>query len=147
MSLLLIVALVFLFHPPLNGIGWQPLPSLRRWPGREQDRAHDSKRTSLRKPKTISRENNVRCKPMGLAIKSAAQTFFQLLKLYFAYSTCCYKVTIFELKPKTPALHTLHLYYKVAIFQPELENCTSRTRLALHSCDCPAGAGSLYFAY
>ena len=62
----------------------------------------------------------------------------------------------------TPALRALHLYYKVAIFQPELvlraldlrytaaivqlelKTCILRTRLVLQSCDLPARAGNLY---
>ena len=46
-----------------------------------------------------------------------------------------------------PVLRVLDLYYKVAIFQLELEPCTSRTRLVLQSRDFPARARSLYFAY
>ena len=46
-----------------------------------------------------------------------------------------FKSVIFQ-KP----VRALHLRYKVAIFQLELETCTSRTRLALQSCDFPARA-------
>ena len=56
----------------------------------------------------------------------------QLPKLCFSAcktvlrSTCCYKVTIFNL---------------------ELHTCASRARLVLQSCDSPARAGKLYFAH
>ena len=58
-----------------------------------------------------------------------------------------------------PALCVLDLYYKVVIFQLELEACTSRTRLVLletctsrtrlvqQSRDFPDGAGNRYFAH
>ena len=39
------------------------------------------------------------------------------------------------------------VHYKVAIVQLELRNCTSRTTLVLQSCDFPAGAAEVYFAY
>ena len=62
-------------------------------------------------------------------------------------------------------LRALDLYYKVAIFQPELvlraldlrctaaivqlelKTCTLRTRLVLQSCDFRAGAQNLHFAH
>ena len=80
---------------------------------------------------------------MGLAIRPTAQTVLQLVKLHFARSTCCYV----QLELKTCILRTrlalqscdfqagaqnLYLRFKVAIFQPELETCTSRTTLALY---------------
>ena len=41
----------------------------------------------------------------------------------------------------------LGLYYKVALFKPELRKCSSRTRLVTQSCDFRAGAAEVYFAY
>ena len=117
----------------------------------KQDRAHEPECTSLCANPTIIRENIFRYKPMGLAIKPTALTMF------FSLSNCTLRAPLVATKLRfsiwrwTPALRALDLYYKVAIFQPELENCTSRARLALHSCDCPAraetGAQNLYFAY
>ena len=43
-----------------------------------------------------------------------------------------------------PVLRVLYLHFKVATLQPELETCTSRTILALQSCDFPASAGNLH---
>ena len=42
---------------------------------------------------------------------------------------------------RVPVLRVLDLYYKVAIFQLELEACTSHVGLALQRCDFRAGAG------
>ena len=56
-------------------------------------------------------------------------------------------------------LHVLYLHYKVVTFQLDLETCTLcalalhfkvailQLELVLQSCDSPARAGSLYFAY
>ena len=49
-----------------------------------------------------------------------------------------YKVAIFELELRNCTSRTrllLDLYYKVAIFEREMRKCTSRTRLVLQSCD------------
>ena len=59
----------------------------------------------------------------------------------------CYKVAIFELERCGSVLPVLDLYYKVAIFELELRKFTSRTRLALHSCDFRTGAAEVYFVY
>ena len=107
-----------------------------------QDRAHEPEWTSLCARQKIIRENIFRYKPMGLAIKPTAQTMFFSFTLRAPLVATKLRFSIWRW---TPALRALDVYYKVAIFQPELENCTSRTRLALHSCDCPAGAENLYF--
>ena len=93
---------------------------------------------------------------MGLAIKPTAQTMF------FSLSNCTLRAPPVATKLRFSiwswtALHALDLYYKVAIFQPELgctaaivqlllKTCTLRTRLVLQSCDFRAGAQNLYFA-
>ena len=46
-----------------------------------------------------------------------------------------------------PVLCAVDLYYKVAIFQLELEPCTSRARLVLQCRDFPARSRTLHFAY
>ena len=78
--------------------------------------------------------------------------------LYFAYSTCTSKLRSSSQSWKL-ALHVLYLHYKVVTFQPVLETCTLRAldlyfkvailqlELVLQSCDFPARAGNLYFAY
>ena len=110
--------------------------------GDVQDRAHEPECTSL--CPIIFRENILRYKPMGLAIKPTALTMFFFYKLNFACSTCCYKATIFNVEQNTCASRARLV----------LQSCdfpggagTSRTRLALHSCDCPARAENLHFAY
>ena len=80
---------------------------------------------TLRKPKNIIRENNFGHKPTQLAIKP-------LRKLCFSACEAAPLVDArlrFSIWSWTPARRALNLYYKVAIFQPELENCTSCTRL------------------
>ena len=47
-----------------------------------------------------------------------------------------YKVAIFQLELEA-CTSLVRLVYKVAIFELELETCTSCTRLALQSCDFP----------
>ena len=42
-------------------------------------------------------------------------------------------------------LRVLHLYYKAAIFEPELRICTSHTTFVLQSCDFRSGAAQVYF--
>ena len=71
---------------------------------------------------------------------------FPARNLYFAYKTCTTK-SRFSSWSRKPVLRVLDLYYKVAIFQLELEACTSRVRLVLQSCDFRAGAGNLYFVH
>ena len=44
-------------------------------------------------------------------------------------------------------LRVLFLYFKVAIFQPELRECAPRTTFVLESCDFPAGAAGARSAY
>ena len=46
----------------------------------------------------------------------------------------------FSSKSCASVLRVPNLYYKVVICQLELRKCTSRTRLALQSCEFPAGA-------
>ena len=82
---------------------------------------------------------------MGLAIKPTAQTMFVSLQNCTLRAPLVATKLRFSIWRWTPALRALDLYYKVAIFQPELENCTSRARLALHSCDSPARAENPYF--
>ena len=101
--------------------------------------------TSVRKPKKIIRENNFRYKTMG-SQSSQLKYIFQVAKTVLCAPLVATKLR-FSIWSWTPALRSLDLYYKVAIFQPELENCTSPTRLALHTFDCPARAENLYFAY
>ena len=111
---------------------------------------------ALRKPKKIIRNNIFRYKANGARNQAyCANYVFQLVKLYFACSTCCYTATIF-----------MELETCASRARLVLQSCnfpagagTSRTRLALHSCDCPAradalqscdfraAAQSLYFAY
>ena len=78
------------------------------------------------------------------------------LVLHVLYLHC--KAVTFQLVLETCTLRALDLYFKVAIlqlelvlqscdFQLELETCTLRTRLVVQSCDFPARAGNLYFAY
>ena len=78
--------------------------------------------------------------------------------LYFAHYTCTSKLRSFSESWKL-VLHVLYLHYKVVTFQLVLETCTLRVldlyfkvailqlELVLQSCDSPARAGSLYFAY
>ena len=56
-------------------------------------------------------------------------------QLYLACHTCATKLRFLSGS-------VLHLYYKVAIFELELRNCTSRTTLVPQSCDFRAGASN-----
>ena len=67
-------------------------------------------------------------------------------EVYFAYYTCTTKLRFCNWGCGS-VLRVLHLYFKVAIFQLELRKCTSRTTRVLQSCDFPAGAAEVYFAY
>ena len=121
---------------------------------------------TLRKPKKIIRENIFRYKPMGLAIKPAAQTMFFSLKNYTLRAPLVATKLRFSIWSWTPALRALDLHacttklrfssrswyfvdlrYTAAIVQLELKTCTLRTRLVLQSCDFQAGDQNLYFAY
>ena len=96
---------------------------------------------------------------MGLAIRTTAQAFFSdcktvlcvlhlLLQSYDFQSGAgldlYYKVAIFQ--PEL-VLRALDLRYTAAIVQLEQKTCTLRTRLVLQSYDFRAGAPNLYFAY
>ena len=66
--------------------------------------------------------------------------------MYFTYFTCTTKLR-FSSWSCGGVLRVLKLYYKVAIFQLELQKCTSRITRVLQSCDFPAGAAEMYFTY
>ena len=66
--------------------------------------------------------------------------------MHFGYQTGSTKLQFSSWSFGT-ALRVPDWHCKVAIFELELWNCTSRTRLALQSCDFRAGALEMYFAY
>ena len=67
---------------------------------------------TLREPKKIFRENIFGISQWGSQSSQLRKLYFQLVKLHFACSTCCYNVTMFNL---------------------ELDTCASRARLVLHA--------------
>ena len=60
--------------------------------------------------------------------------------MYSAHYVCTYKLRV-----RAAGLHSVRLYLKVAIFEPELQECTPRTTFALKSYDFPAAGASLRF--
>ena len=91
---------------------------------------------------------------MHIILRKPKRTFFGisqwgsqsslLRKLCFSACKTVLCVLNMLLQSWTPALRALDLHFKAAIFQPELGTCTSRTILALQSCDFPARAGKLH---
>ena len=107
----------------------------RRASLKKQDGAHEPECTSLCASPRKDWRDHLSVKANGARNQAYCANYaFQLVKLYFACSACCYKETIFNLELDTCASRA-RLVLQTCDFPAGAG--TSRTRLALHSCDCP----------
>ena len=67
------------------------------------------------------------------------------LDLYFKFAILQLELVLQRCDFPARAGNLYFAYHKVAIFQLELEPCTSRARLVLQCRDFPARSGTLYF--
>ena len=88
-----------------------------------------------------------RCTPRTTFVLKCCDLAAGAAGVYSAYYVCTYKFRFLSRSCGSALRAYIRLYLKVAIWQPELQECIPRTTFVLKSYDFPAGAAGVHSAH